>query len=63
MGPADRPGGLGDRVARWLWREGAFVQRHVFPDGELATPGETIRRAEAAGFETRDVESLREQTR
>jgi len=36
------------------------IQRHVFPDGELATPGATIRRAEAAGFETRDLESLRE---
>jgi cyclopropane-fatty-acyl-phospholipid synthase len=59
-GPAGRPRGPVDRAARWLWREGAFIQRHVFPDGELATPGETIRRAEATGFETRDLESLRE---
>jgi cyclopropane-fatty-acyl-phospholipid synthase len=60
VGPAVRPRGLVDRAAGWLWREGAFMQRYVFPDAELATPGETIRRAEAAGFETRDVESLRE---
>jgi cyclopropane-fatty-acyl-phospholipid synthase len=38
----------------------AFIQRYVFPDGELLAPGETIDRAERAGWETRDVESLRE---
>ncbi len=43
-----------------LWRQGAFIQRYVFPDGELLPPREAIRQGELAGFETRDVESLRE---
>jgi cyclopropane-fatty-acyl-phospholipid synthase len=43
-----------------LWKEGAFVQKYVFPDGELMLPGEAIDIAEGAGFETRDVENLRE---
>ncbi|MBF6591446.1 MAG: class I SAM-dependent methyltransferase, partial [Ktedonobacterales bacterium] len=47
-------------VARWLLREGAFIQRYVFPDGELIPPSEAIHYGEAAGFETRDVENLRE---
>jgi len=47
-------------IARRLWRDGSFVQRYVFPDGELEAPSEVIRLAEAAGFELRDVESLRE---
>jgi cyclopropane-fatty-acyl-phospholipid synthase len=45
---------------RLLLRSGSFVQTYVFPDGELIPPGETIRVAEDAGFETRDVENLRE---
>jgi len=45
---------------RLLLRSGTFVQTYVFPDGELIPPGETIRVAEGAGFETRDVENLRE---
>lgn len=47
-------------AARLLWRQGAFIQRYVFPDGELTGPGDTVRTAERAGFETRDLESLRE---
>ncbi len=43
-----------------LWKPGAFIQRYVFPDGELLPPHEAIRQAEQVGFETRDVESLRE---
>lgn len=38
----------------------SFMQRYVFPDGELVTPDEVLRLAEPAGFETRDLESLRE---
>jgi cyclopropane-fatty-acyl-phospholipid synthase len=38
----------------------SFIQRYVFPDGELVSSAEVLRFAEAAGFETRDVESLRE---
>lgn len=39
------------------------MQRYVFPDHFLATIGRTVASAEAAGFEPRDVESLREHYR
>jgi len=38
----------------------SFLREYVFPDGELLRLGETLGRAEEAGFETRDVENLRE---
>ena len=38
----------------------SFIDKYVFPDGELVPLGITIRIAEACGFEVRDVESLRE---
>lgn len=38
----------------------SFIDRYVFPDGELLTLTEMIRAAENAGFEVRDVEDLRE---
>ena len=38
----------------------SFIDKYVFPDGELATLSETITAAENAGFEVRDVENLRE---
>jgi cyclopropane-fatty-acyl-phospholipid synthase len=42
-------------------REGdSFLDRYVFPDYHLASIGETVRAAEGAGFEVRDVENLRE---
>ena len=47
-------------AGRLIWRRGAFVQRYVFPDGELAPPAELVRHAERAGWELRDVENLRE---
>jgi cyclopropane-fatty-acyl-phospholipid synthase len=37
-----------------------FASRYVFPDGELVPLATTVDVAEAAGFEVRDVESLRE---
>jgi cyclopropane-fatty-acyl-phospholipid synthase len=37
-----------------------FSQRYVFPDGELISINVSMKAAEAAGFEVRDVESLRE---
>ena len=37
-----------------------FTDRYVFPDGELVPINVTLRHAEDAGFEVRDVESLRE---
>ncbi len=47
------PGGsrLGNRT---------FIGRYVFPDGELIDVGQVVLAMERAGFEMRDVESLRE---
>jgi cyclopropane-fatty-acyl-phospholipid synthase len=39
---------------------GTFSDRYVFPDGELEPIYLSCREAEKAGFEVRDVESLRE---
>jgi cyclopropane-fatty-acyl-phospholipid synthase len=47
---------VGDRV----WRRDAFIHQYVFPDGKLTSFQSVIAAAEGAGFETRDVESLRE---
>lgn len=41
-------------------QEPSFVDRYIFPDGELLTLSEMINAAESAGFEVRDVEDLRE---
>jgi cyclopropane-fatty-acyl-phospholipid synthase len=41
-------------------RRSSFVGRYVFPDGELVDVGEVALAMERAGFEVRDVESLRE---
>jgi cyclopropane-fatty-acyl-phospholipid synthase len=38
----------------------SFLARYVFPDGELLDVGEVVLAMERAGFEVRDVESLRE---
>jgi cyclopropane-fatty-acyl-phospholipid synthase len=38
---------------------GLFIQRHVFPDGELPHLSRAVREASAAGLEVTDVESLR----
>jgi cyclopropane-fatty-acyl-phospholipid synthase len=38
----------------------SFIGRYVFPDGELIDVGESVLSMERAGFEVRDVESLRE---
>ena len=46
----------GKRPPRWT----AFSHRYVFPDGELRPLPSTLQAAEAAGFEIRDIESLRE---
>lgn len=37
-----------------------FIDAYVFPDGELAPVGQTVAVLEEAGFEVRDLESLRE---
>jgi cyclopropane-fatty-acyl-phospholipid synthase len=38
----------------------SFIGRYVFPDGELIDVGQVVLGMERAGFEVRDVESLRE---
>ncbi len=61
-----KPGGvfLNHGIARDYHNEPpagpTFTDRYVFPDGELVPISTTLRHAEAAGFEVRDVESLRE---
>ena len=60
-----RPGGtfLNHGIARSAVsevRNNSFIDRYVFPDGRLVTLSEATIAAEAAGFEVRDVENLRE---
>jgi len=38
----------------------SFIDRYIFPDGELLTLSEIVSAAESADFEVRDVEDLRE---
>jgi cyclopropane-fatty-acyl-phospholipid synthase len=47
---------VGDSVIK----KNSFVGRYVFPDGELIDVGHVVLAMEQAGFEVRDVESLRE---
>ena len=53
-------GGLVSWLAHRLWRRDAFIEKYVFPGGELVPLGELIAFAERAGLEARDVENLRE---
>jgi len=57
---ASRPESLGSRVAARVWQRGRFIDRYVFPDGELVPSAAVVASAERSGFELRDVESLRE---
>ena len=41
-------------------RPGAFIDRYVFPDGELASPGRVVAEAHDAGLEVQHVENLRQ---
>lgn len=41
-------------------RASGFMDRFIFPDGELVNVSDALQMAEAAGFEVRDVENLRE---
>jgi cyclopropane-fatty-acyl-phospholipid synthase len=53
-GIADQsPGRTGGRIT-------GFMQRFVFPDGELVAVSDALQIAERCGFEVRDVENLRE---
>jgi cyclopropane-fatty-acyl-phospholipid synthase len=42
------------------YRVSGFMDRYVFPDGDLVSVDTTLRGAESVGFEIRDVENLRE---
>ena len=53
---ARRPSAPGDGP----YRTSPFIAAYVFPDGDLSPVGETVSLLEEAGFEIRDVESLRE---
>jgi cyclopropane-fatty-acyl-phospholipid synthase len=63
-----KPGGrlLNHQIARRpekdesAYHVDAFIDAYVFPDGELAPVGRTVTTLEEAGFEVRDVESIRE---
>ncbi|HVA33287.1 MAG TPA: cyclopropane-fatty-acyl-phospholipid synthase family protein, partial [Candidatus Baltobacteraceae bacterium] len=62
-----RPGGLflnhgiaDHSESRAAGRASGFIERFVFPDGELVAISDALRIAELAGFEVRDVENLRE---
>ncbi|MFD5068983.1 class I SAM-dependent methyltransferase [Streptomyces sp. NPDC058369] len=63
-----KPGGrlLNHQIARRplknedAYRIDEFIDRYVFPDGELAPVATTAALLEDAGFEVRDVEALRE---
>jgi cyclopropane-fatty-acyl-phospholipid synthase len=55
-----RPRPLRERIFRKFWRADAFIDTYVFPDGKLTAAHDVIAAAEGAGFEVRDVESLRE---
>ena len=57
---ASRPRSATSRLAARLWQRGEFIDRYVFPDGELVPSAAVIASAERSGFELRDVESLRE---
>ena len=50
------PGPPKDRAERST----SFIERYVFPDGELVTLADTVGALEQGGLEVRDVESLRE---
>ncbi|MGK5693892.1 class I SAM-dependent methyltransferase [Streptomyces sp. URMC 128] len=63
-----KPGGrlLNHQIARRPVRDetaydvDSFIDSYVFPDGELQPVGMTVAMLERAGFEVRDVESIRE---
>jgi len=57
---ASHPLSLGQQIERKLWRRDAFIDQYVFPDGKLGPFHSVVGSAESSGFETRDVESLRE---
>jgi cyclopropane-fatty-acyl-phospholipid synthase len=57
---ASRPESRMSKLAARAWKRSQFIDHYVFPDGELLPAARVIGSAELAGFEVRDVESLRE---
>jgi cyclopropane-fatty-acyl-phospholipid synthase len=57
---ASHPLSIPQQIERKLWRRDAFIDQYVFPDGKLGPFHSVVGAAERSGFETRDVESLRE---
>ena len=55
-----RPRALREKIFRKFWKVDAFIDTYVFPDSKLTAAHDVIAAAEGAGFEVRDVESLRE---
>ena len=51
---------VAERLERWAWKRDQFIHHYVFPDAKLVSLGSLVTKAERVGFETRDVESLRE---
>ena len=52
--------GIGITIKDPVQQVSPFIDRYVFPDGELLLINRTLHYAEQAGFEVRHVESLRE---
>lgn len=52
-----RPGSSASSAA---FKRASFIDRYVFPDGELLEVGRVVSAMQRHGFEVRDVESLRE---
>ena len=55
-----RPAGLAAFIERFAPKRSTFIERYVFPDGDLPRIDQITIAAEDAGFEVRDVENLRE---
>jgi cyclopropane-fatty-acyl-phospholipid synthase len=55
---ARRP--LGGEAEERAYQVDEFIDRYVFPDGELQPVGSTVSLLEQAGFEVRDLEAIRE---
>jgi cyclopropane-fatty-acyl-phospholipid synthase len=51
---------LANAIEQRTWRRSSFLEQYVFPGGEVLRPSEMLSAAEIAGFEVRDLESLRE---
>lgn len=52
--------GIGLGAVPFPGKSGSFIQQHVFPDSDLVPIEDMLKPAKMAGWEIRDVESLRE---